>query len=155
MPSKRWLDARSVERHFHVRLNQSEGFERIARFTREHSSGYDSHTGIHGRFVQRVAVKCADIYMYPEILKFKRTDFHLASKIVDAGYDCARTNLQEWLSQPEALARRPDLRGIVFDDKGKAGEDSLGKVLRNEGVEVPSYSEIRDWVGRDENGVAG
>ncbi len=100
-------------------------------------------------------VKYANIYMYPEMLKFKRTDFHLASKIVDAGYDCARTNLQEWLSQPEALARRPDLREIVLDDKGKAGEDSLGKVLRNEGVEVPSSSEIRDWVGRDENGVAG
>jgi lysophospholipid hydrolase len=58
-------------------------------------------------------LKYADIYIYPEMLKFKRTDFHLACEILDAGYESARTNLLEWLSRPIAAARRPDLAGIV------------------------------------------
>jgi len=51
----------------------------------------------------------ADVYMYPELLKFKRTDFHLADGIVNAGYDCARSNLLEWLGKPDVAERRPDL----------------------------------------------
>jgi lysophospholipid hydrolase len=54
-------------------------------------------------------LKCADLYMYPDLLKFKRTDFHLADGIVNAGYDCARQNALQWLSTPDLLARRPDL----------------------------------------------
>ena len=38
-------------------------------------------------------IKDADIFMSPEMLKFRRTDFHLAPEIVQAGYDCARENL--------------------------------------------------------------
>jgi predicted acylesterase/phospholipase RssA/CRP-like cAMP-binding protein len=38
-------------------------------------------------------IKYADIFMSPEMLKFRRTDFHLAAEIVQAGYDCARENL--------------------------------------------------------------
>jgi len=60
--------------------------------------------------------------MYPEMLKFKRTDFHLASEIINAGYECARVNLEEWLCQPSTVARRPDLAGIVRSGKGSAAE---------------------------------
>jgi lysophospholipid hydrolase len=72
-------------------------------------------------------LKYADLYMYPEMLKFKRSDFDRASEILDAGYECARTNLLEWLSQPSTVARRPDLAGIVAGYKGDAAEtaDSL------------------------------
>jgi predicted acylesterase/phospholipase RssA len=82
------------------------------------------YTGISYKGVR---LKYADIYMYPEMLKFKRTDFHLASEIIAAGYECARTNLPEWLSQPSTAARRPDLAGIVPGYNGDASEtaDSL------------------------------
>src|SRR4029077_4794647 len=63
---------------------------------------------------KNLRLKFADIYMYPDLLKFKRTDFQLASGIAKAGYDCARTKLLEWLSDHDAVAaRRPDIaRGI-------------------------------------------
>jgi predicted acylesterase/phospholipase RssA/CRP-like cAMP-binding protein len=55
-------------------------------------------------------IKFADIYMYPEVLKFKRTDFHLSADIAQAGYDSALTSLRQWLATSEqAAARRPDL----------------------------------------------
>jgi lysophospholipid hydrolase len=54
-------------------------------------------------------LKCADLYLSPDLLKFKRTDFHLADGIVNAGYDCARKNALQWLSDPDLRARRPDL----------------------------------------------
>jgi lysophospholipid hydrolase len=72
-------------------------------------------------------LKYADVYMYPEMLKFKRTDFHLASQILDAGYECARTNMLEWLSQPSTAAGRPDLADPINRYTGGAAEtaDSL------------------------------
>src|SRR5262249_3545741 len=54
-------------------------------------------------------LKFADLYMHPDLLKFKRTDFHLADGILSAGYECMRKNILHWLKQPDALARRPDL----------------------------------------------
>jgi len=33
--------------------------------------------------------------MYPEVVRFRRTDFHLAAEIAQAGYDCARMHLTE------------------------------------------------------------
>ncbi|MBZ5596440.1 MAG: cyclic nucleotide-binding domain-containing protein [Acidobacteriia bacterium] len=56
-----------------------------------------------------VRLQHADMYMYPELLRFKRTDFHLAPEIVKAGYDCARANVLEWLSRPGVSKQRPDL----------------------------------------------
>lgn len=50
------------------------------------------YTGISN---QNVRLKSADIFMSPEMLKFRRTDFHLAAEIVQAGYDCARASLLE------------------------------------------------------------
>jgi hypothetical protein len=41
-------------------------------------------------------LKYADLYMHPETLKFKRSDFDRASEILDAGYQCARDNLLKW-----------------------------------------------------------
>ncbi|HTW65645.1 MAG TPA: cyclic nucleotide-binding and patatin-like phospholipase domain-containing protein [Bryobacteraceae bacterium] len=64
------------------------------------------YTGISHK---NLRVKFADVYMYPELLKFKRTDFHLVTNIAQAGYDCAQKNLTQWLSTPDAVSRRPDL----------------------------------------------
>jgi lysophospholipid hydrolase len=55
-------------------------------------------------------IEFADIYMYPDLLKFKRTDFHLASEIAQAGYDAARAKVSDWLANSSgAAAKRPDL----------------------------------------------
>jgi predicted acylesterase/phospholipase RssA len=57
-----------------------------------------------------VRIEYADIYMYPELLKFKRTDFHLAPQIAQAGYDCATAKVLAWLATSGVTtARRPDL----------------------------------------------
>lgn len=61
-------------------------------------------------------LKSADLYMHPDLLKFKRTDFHLADGIVKAGYDCMRNNIVQWLSQPDSIARRPDLAQVGSKD---------------------------------------
>jgi NTE family protein/lysophospholipid hydrolase len=50
------------------------------------------YTGISN---QNARLKSADIFMYPDMLRFRRTDFHLADQIAQAGYDCARASLQE------------------------------------------------------------
>jgi NTE family protein/lysophospholipid hydrolase len=50
------------------------------------------YTGISN---QNERLKSADIFMYPDMLRFRRTDFHLADQIVQAGYDCARASLLE------------------------------------------------------------
>ncbi len=53
----------------------------------------------------------ADVYISPELLKFKRNDFHAAAAIADIGYGAAREKLIDWLARgPEDLrGRRPDL----------------------------------------------
>jgi predicted acylesterase/phospholipase RssA/CRP-like cAMP-binding protein len=55
-------------------------------------------------------LKSADIYMHPDTLKFRRTDFHRAAEIEQAGFDCARKAVAEWMQNNDAAAaRRPDL----------------------------------------------
>ena len=44
---------------------------------------------------KNVRLGSADIYVYPDVLEFKRTDFHRAADIAQAGYNCARTMLVE------------------------------------------------------------
>jgi lysophospholipid hydrolase len=59
-------------------------------------------------------LKFADIYMYPDMLKFKRTDFYRAPEIEQAGFDCARKAVAEWMEHSAtAAARRPDLNRKV------------------------------------------
>jgi predicted acylesterase/phospholipase RssA len=67
-------------------------------------------------------LKYADIYMYPKMLQFKRTDFDRASEILDAGYETARSTLREWISQPASAERRPDLAGVVRTPKSEGSE---------------------------------
>lgn len=67
-------------------------------------------------------LKYADIYMHPEMLKFKRSDFHRSSEILRAGFECARTHLLEWLSQPGTTVRRPDLAALLPRHKGSGTE---------------------------------
>ena len=69
---------------------------------------------------KNLRIQFADIYMHPDLLKFKRTDFHLAQQIAQAGYDCARGSVIEWLATAGVTAtRRPDLAAIAA-----AGENS-------------------------------
>ena len=72
---------------------------------------------------KNLRLKSADLYMHPDVLRFTRTDFHLAEGIANAGYDCAREDLLKWLRSSDALARRPDLAGILFEGrKGGHGQ---------------------------------
>jgi predicted acylesterase/phospholipase RssA len=60
---------------------------------------------------RREKAEMADLYISPDVLRFKRNDFHAAQAIADAGYDAARERLSEWLAAAPASirARRPDL----------------------------------------------
>jgi len=69
---------------------------------------------------KNLRIEFADIYMYPDLLKFKRTDFHMASQIAQAGYDCARASVLKWLAT-SAVARtmRPDLAAIAANEENQ------------------------------------
>ena len=69
---------------------------------------------------KNLRIEFADIYMYPDLLKFKRTDFHMASQIAQAGYDCARASVLKWLAT-SAVARtmRPDLAAIAAKEENQ------------------------------------
>jgi predicted acylesterase/phospholipase RssA/CRP-like cAMP-binding protein len=58
-------------------------------------------------------LKSADMYIYPDVLKFKRTDFHRADGILAAGYECMRKHLLEWLEHAKPEALRPNLASEV------------------------------------------
>jgi len=77
---------------------------------------------------KEVRLQYADMYMYPELLKFKRTDFHKAPEIVNAGYECARASVLEWLSRPGVAERRPDLAGITAARASSATASDRGLV---------------------------
>jgi len=64
------------------------------------------YTGIS---YKNLRIKQADMYMYPQLLRFKRTDFHLVEDIAQAGYDSAHENVSKWLASDAAMVRRPDL----------------------------------------------
>ncbi len=68
-------------------------------------------------------IEFADIYLYPELLKFKRTDFHLAAQIADAGHDAAKAKVSEWLATSTAAAKRPDLATPVNERKAAREAD--------------------------------
>jgi predicted acylesterase/phospholipase RssA len=53
----------------------------------------------------------ADVYISPDVLQFKRNDFHAAADIADAGYRASRETLRKWLATaPDAVrSLRPDL----------------------------------------------
>ena len=77
------------------------------------------YTGISHKHLR---LKFADVYMYPDLLKFKRTDFHLVDKIAQAGYDCAR---QIWLSGLRRRMRRADDRTSRESSNTRAASASL------------------------------
>ncbi len=68
-------------------------------------------------------IEFADVYLYPELLKFKRTDFHLAAQIADAGHDAAKAKISQWLATSIAAAKRPDLTVPVNERKVTLGTD--------------------------------
>jgi lysophospholipid hydrolase len=67
-------------------------------------------------------IKFADIYLQPDLLKFKRTDFHLVEGIAQAGYDAALKGVLEWLAATGSTAvRRPDLERAPKEVSGVVG----------------------------------
>jgi predicted acylesterase/phospholipase RssA/CRP-like cAMP-binding protein len=53
----------------------------------------------------------ADLYIEPDLLRFKRNDFHAAADMAEVGYRAARKALDDWLATGSAAygTRRPDL----------------------------------------------
>jgi NTE family protein/lysophospholipid hydrolase len=45
------------------------------------------------------AASHADVYISPDVLRFKRNDFHLAHEIAEAGYASAHASLREWVKR--------------------------------------------------------
>jgi NTE family protein/lysophospholipid hydrolase len=66
---------------------------------------------------KNLRLKSADLYMHPDLLRFTRTDFHLAQAIAKAGYDCAKEGLLQWLNSSDARERRPDLGENLFEGR--------------------------------------
>lgn len=60
---------------------------------------------------RRQKAELADVYISPELLRFKRNDFHAASDIAEVGYQASRERLTEWLERDADAwhERRPDL----------------------------------------------
>lgn len=59
----------------------------------------------------REKVEFADVYIQPDLLRFKRNDFHAAAEIVEVGYGATRQSLADWLATSKFRygTRRPDL----------------------------------------------
>ncbi|MDE3196210.1 MAG: patatin-like phospholipase family protein, partial [Acidobacteriota bacterium] len=94
-----------------------------------------------GMSYKETRLKYADIYMCPDMLPFKRTDFHRAGDILATGYECARRSILEWLRKPEGIAKRPDLRNLQADSEAasptaanaaRAGATGVSPVSRME-----------------------
>jgi NTE family protein/lysophospholipid hydrolase len=60
---------------------------------------------------RREKADMADIYISPDVLRFKRNDFQAFAQLGDAGYSAAHAVLSKWLAEGVASfgARRPDL----------------------------------------------
>jgi predicted acylesterase/phospholipase RssA/CRP-like cAMP-binding protein len=54
---------------------------------------------------RRQKAELADVYISPELLRFKRNDFHAAADIAEVGYHASREQLQEWLARTELRSR--------------------------------------------------
>jgi lysophospholipid hydrolase len=53
------------------------------------------------------AASHADVYISPEVLRFKRNDFHVAPAIAEAGYTASRASLADWLARVSREHGRP------------------------------------------------
>jgi len=54
---------------------------------------------------RRQKAEAADVYISPDLIRFKRNDFHAAAAIADAGYEAARPALAAWLDGPGSGGR--------------------------------------------------
>lgn len=59
---------------------------------------------------RREKAELADIYISPQVLAFKRNDFHAAPQIADAGHAAAYETVERWLNSHDGLLARPLLR---------------------------------------------
>ena len=59
----------------------------------------------------REKASVADLYIEPDLLPFKRNDFHRADEMAQVGHSATRDALAEWLAEggPKYASRRPDL----------------------------------------------
>jgi predicted acylesterase/phospholipase RssA/CRP-like cAMP-binding protein len=60
---------------------------------------------------RRQKAEMADVYISPELLRFRRNDFHAAADIAEVGYRASREELTQWLERDAEAwhERRPDL----------------------------------------------
>jgi predicted acylesterase/phospholipase RssA/CRP-like cAMP-binding protein len=60
---------------------------------------------------RRTKAEMADLYISPEVLRFKRNDFRRFAELADAGYTAAHGVLKQWLTEghEQFAHRRPDL----------------------------------------------
>jgi lysophospholipid hydrolase len=60
---------------------------------------------------RRQKADMADVYISPDVVRFKRNDFHAAAELAEAGYQAASGVLTTWLAKgaSEFGLRRPDL----------------------------------------------
>jgi predicted acylesterase/phospholipase RssA/CRP-like cAMP-binding protein len=60
---------------------------------------------------RRAKADLADVYISPDVLRFKRNEFHSARAIADVGYAASHKVLGQWLEEEAAALRavRPDL----------------------------------------------
>ncbi|MGE3843047.1 MAG: cyclic nucleotide-binding and patatin-like phospholipase domain-containing protein [Vicinamibacterales bacterium] len=59
---------------------------------------------------RRQKAELADVYISPDVLMFKRNDFHASAHIAQAGYAATRETLTMWLQSEKAARVRPSLR---------------------------------------------
>ena len=59
----------------------------------------------------REKANVADLYIEPDLLPFKRNDFHRADEMAQVGHAATRDALSEWLAEGHEKygSRRPDL----------------------------------------------
>jgi predicted acylesterase/phospholipase RssA/CRP-like cAMP-binding protein len=71
---------------------------------------------------RRRAAEHADVYIAPDLLHFKRNDFHRAAEIVETGYQAARAALTPWLATLATLEDRGRYRGLPLPPPPLAAE---------------------------------
>jgi hypothetical protein len=77
---------------------------------------------------KNVRLGSADIYVYPDVLEFRRTDFHRAGEIAQAGYDCAMAMFAE--HRDKFRATGDTATGRATSDVDVTNEEGPARTMR-------------------------
>jgi lysophospholipid hydrolase len=93
---------------------------------------------------KNLRIKFADIYVQPDLLKFKRTDFHLVEGIAQTGYDATLKNVLKWLATPGSAAElRPDLQHAAKRVSSASSGFTSTEDSRQNGAAAPAKLTVR------------